>query len=131
MISDEVDRILNVLLKSVHAWESFRPEGIQAIFNQYLNPMISKGVRDLLRKARTKASRTMAVCNSSAAGPEPLITVPIDFPNTFPIIILSGLIENILFPVVNDFLANATCGLNGEHGRYDQIGFLFGPTTFI
>ena len=91
--------------------------------------MISKGLRNSLKKAHRKATRDMAVCNASAAGPEPLITVPIDFPNTFPIIILSGLIENILFPVVNDFLANATCGLNGEHGRYDQTGFLLGPTT--
>ena len=132
MISDEVDRILNVLLKSVSAaydGSLFDQRGIQAIFNQYLNPMISKGLRNSLKKAHRKATRDMAVCNASAAGPEPLITVPIDFPNTFPIIILSGLIENILFPVVNDFLANATCGLNGEHGRYDQTGFLLGPTT--
>jgi hypothetical protein len=61
--------------------------------------------------------------------PRPSSVPPIDFSQTPLTIILSGLIENILFPIFNGILANATCGINGEHGRLDMKTFLAGPHT--
>ena len=134
MISSNVDNILNTLITSITtAYEAslFSPhtEGLANIMAQIIFPILNNAIEKSLDNFQQKSIEEHEVCNSSAVGPRPSDAKPLDFSQTFPIIILSGLIENILFPMLNDILANSTCGINGEHGRLDMKNFLVGPHT--
>ena len=94
MISSNVDNILNTLITSITtAYEAslFSPhtEGLANIMAQIIFPILNNTIEKSLDNFQQKSIEEHEVCNSSAVGPRPSDAKPLDFSQTFPIIILS------------------------------------------
>ena len=134
IFSAAVDNVVDQLAKAVNdAYQGslLKDKGLQRIVNNYALAVVNQGLENLIRHAIEETAST-AICNGSSIGPRPTVEQsPVDLASSFPIIILSGLIESVLFPKVNGLIHNGTCGINGEHARLDTKGLFVGPTTIV
>jgi len=134
MLSPDVDKVVaSVGDAAARMYEGALLEGGGAdhLMETLLLPLANEAIGTAIQGAIV-ATQATAVCNGSSLGPRPMpAEPPIDLSTSIPVLVLRSLVEDVLFPMVNGLIANATCGLNGEHGRLDTTGPLLGPAMLV